>query len=32
MMMLGGIGRAVDVHELHADALERCIDKLSLMA
>lgn len=32
VMMLGGIGRGVDVHELDADALGRCIDRLCGMA
>lgn len=32
VMMLGGIGRGVDIHELDADALGRCIDRLCSMA
>lgn len=32
VMMLGGIGRGVDIHELDADALGRCIDRLCGMA
>ena len=32
VMMLGGIGRGVDVHELDVEALGRCIDRLCGMA
>jgi 3-dehydroquinate synthase len=32
VMMLGGIGRGVDVHELDAEVLGRCIDRLCGMA
>jgi 3-dehydroquinate synthase len=32
VMMLGGIGRGVDVHELDVEALGRCIDRLCDMA
>ncbi|MFN6095408.1 MAG: 3-dehydroquinate synthase [Verrucomicrobiota bacterium] len=32
VMMLGDIGRGVDVHELDTDALGRCIDRLCDMA
>lgn len=32
VMMLGGLGRGVDVHELDTEALGRCIDRLCSMA
>jgi 3-dehydroquinate synthase len=32
VMMLGGIGRGVDVHELDAEVLGRCIDRLCGLA
>jgi 3-dehydroquinate synthase len=32
VMMLGGIGRGVDVHEIDTEVLGRCIDRLCVLS